>query len=314
MKKNGMIPGIWFEFETVGEDSIAFSYVDHLLKKDGFPLTIGKRRFWDMNDPWVIDYLEKKIIDFLQKYVFGYLKIDYNETIGIGADGAESYGEKLRQQLAGTQTFIQKIKNRLPDLIIESCSSGGHRLEPSMMSLSDLSSFSDAHEADSIPIIAANLHHLLLPRQSLIWAVLRENDSQQRLYYSLISTFLGRMCLSGDIEKLSDVQWKIVDQAIQFYKSIVPIIKYGITERLGNLPLSYQRMSGHQILKRQREEKLLVVIHFFDEMEVFVPTSFQTIVASFGLEDQKMSLKRTEKGFFIVSPYQMTACALLLKK
>ena len=92
----------------------------------------------------------------------------------IGFDGKESFGEESRLQLLATQAFIKRIQQQLPDLIIENCSSGGHRLEYSMIQLTDLSSFSDAHEAISVPIIAANLHDHLLPRQSLIWAVIRK--------------------------------------------------------------------------------------------------------------------------------------------
>ncbi len=75
-----------------------------------------------------------------------------------------------------------------------------------MLALSAMSSFSDAHESLDIPIIAANLHRVMLPRQSQIWAVLRKGDDQRRLVYSLAATFLGRMCISGDIVDLSDAQ------------------------------------------------------------------------------------------------------------
>lgn len=151
----------------------------------------------DLRKPEVIGYLTEKVIDFLKKYGFGYLKIDYNDTVGIGCDGAESLGEGLRQQVLASQEFIRKIQREIPDLVIENCASGGHRLEPSMLAITSMSSFSDAHECLEIPIIAANLHRAILPRQSQIWAVLRKTDSARRLYYSIVNTFLGRMCLSG---------------------------------------------------------------------------------------------------------------------
>ena len=58
---------------------------------------------------------------------------DYNETIGIGCDGAESLGEGLRQNMERSQAFIEKAKKEIPDIILENCASGGHRLEPSLM-------------------------------------------------------------------------------------------------------------------------------------------------------------------------------------
>ena len=97
-----MVPGIWFEFEIAGEDSLTFNMADRLLKRDGVPITAGKRRFWDMRQECVQEYLFERVISFLKENGFGYLKIDYNGNIGIGCEGAESLGEGLRQQVEAT--------------------------------------------------------------------------------------------------------------------------------------------------------------------------------------------------------------------
>ena len=89
----GMEAGIWFELETVGKDSNMVDDTPHLLTRDGKVVISGTRRFWDMRQTWVEDYLTEKVIDFLNDNGFKYIKIDYNDTIGMGCDGAESYGE-----------------------------------------------------------------------------------------------------------------------------------------------------------------------------------------------------------------------------
>jgi alpha-galactosidase len=263
IKACGMIPGLWFEMEITGRNAKAFHNTDHLLKKDGVVITTGDRRFWDMSDPWVVDYLSEKVIQTLKDCGFGYLKVDYNDSIGIGCDGAESLGEGLRQRVQASQDFFRKIKREIPELVIENCSSGGHRLEPSMMELVSQASFSDAHETTSIPIIAANLHRAIKPSQSQIWAVLRANDSESRLIYSMVNTFLGRMCLSGDIYDLSDEQWAVVDNGIAFYKKAVDIIKYGKTIRIENNIKSYNHPTGEQVVIRDYGNQRLVVAHRF---------------------------------------------------
>ena len=103
------------------------------------------------------------------------------------------------------QRFIARLRTEMPELVIENCSSGGHRLEPSMLALTSLSSFSDAHETLDIPIIAADLSRLVWSAQKQIWAVVRESDSLERVCYSLAATFLGRMCLSGDADVFKKV-------------------------------------------------------------------------------------------------------------
>lgn len=259
-----MIPGIWYEFESVGRLSKHFNNTEHLLKKDGTVITVGDKRFWDMSDPWVVEYLRKAVIQTLKEAGFGYLKVDYNDTIGIGCDGAESLGEGLRQRVRASQAFFQMIKQEIPDIVIENCASGGHRLEPSMMELVSQASFSDAHEIVSIPVIAANLHRVIKPSQSQIWAVLRAGDDHNRLYYSIINTFFGRMCLSGDIYDLSEDQWGIIQEGIGFYNEVSNIIKDGITIQYENSVTSYNRPTGEQLVIRQLEDRLLVIAHRFE--------------------------------------------------
>ena len=167
-----------------------------------------------MQDPWVESYLTEKVIGTLKKYGFGYMKIDYNETIGTGCDGIEAPGEELRKNMEASVRFFEKVKREVPDIVLENCSSGGHRLEPSLMAEMSMASFSDAHECVEIPIIAANLHRVIHPAQSQIWAVIRKEDSLQRIAYSVAAAFMGRMCISGDVTELTAQQWDVIEKGI----------------------------------------------------------------------------------------------------
>ena len=249
----GMVPGLWFEIENVGSAARAYQKTDHLLHKDGAVLTSYFRRFWDMRDPWVQEYLTEKVIGTLKKYGFGYMKIDYNETIGTGCDGAESLGEGLRQNMQASMDFIEKVKREIPDIVLENCSSGGHRLEPGLMGRMSMASFYDAHECPEIPVIAAILHRLIHPAQSQIWAVIRQTDSVRRIVYSMANTFLGRMCISGDVTNLSGEQWKAIDAGIAFYHKIAPVIKEGISFRYGPKIKSVRHPKGWQGMVRFRK-------------------------------------------------------------
>jgi alpha-galactosidase len=265
IRARGLVPGIWFEFEAVNPGSAAWNETSHQLHRDGFPLQVGNRRFWDFRDEWVHDYLATRVIALLRDGGFGYLKIDCNDSIGPGCDGPASPGENLRQHLAGVQCFFERLRIELPELVIENCSSGGHRLEPSMLALTAMSSFSDAHETPDIPIIAANLSPLVNARQKQIWAVLRAADSADRLYYSLAATFLGRMCLSGDPVTLGDNAWSIVQDAIKFYQEAASVIRDGIHRCHREIGESYQHPEGSQVvtIHAAQQGKLLVVWHRF---------------------------------------------------
>lgn len=260
----GMKAGIWFEFEVVGRDEPdCFHKTEWLLTRSGVPITAGDRRFWDMRKPEVQDYLADKVIAFLQSNGFDYIKIDYNETIGLGCDGAESLGEGLRQQIEATQVFFARIRREIPNVVVELCASGGHRLCQSFLELACMASFSDAHECDEIPIIAANMHRMILPRQSQIWAVVKAGQPLQTLYYQICSGLLGRLCFSGEPEALSDAQWAVMQQGIDFYKKAAETIDRGCSERFGEPVHSYRAPEGWQAVVRHGARKTLIVLHTF---------------------------------------------------
>ncbi len=263
IRERGMIPGIWFEFEVAGPKSGVFDDPAHFVKKDGVPLTIGGARFWDMEDPYVEQFLQENVIDRLKNDGFGYIKVDYNDTMGIGCDGPESLGENLRRKVLATQRFFRKMREQIPELVIENCSSGGHRLEPSFMELASQASFSDAHEIVSLPLIAANLQRVIRPEQSQIWAVLRAADSEERIFYSLCATMLGRMGLSGDIYDLNERQSQLLDDAIAFYREAAPIIKDGTTTVIAADTVSYNEPTGSQLVLRELGDRALCVYHRF---------------------------------------------------
>jgi len=287
LRRLGFIPGLWFEFEVCTEGTKAFELQDHKLMRDGRVLKVGPRHFWDFTDPWTFSYLTEKVINRLREDGFGYLKVDYNDTIGLGCDSRDSLGEGLRLHLEGVQRFFRILRESIPDLIIEMCSSGGHRLEASMMSLASMGSFSDAHESLDIPIIAANLHRLILPRQSQIWAVLHATDTISRIRYSISACFLGRICLSGDITGLNEVQFSEVVKLLNFYQRVKHLIKDGESQIHRGMNESYRHPKGWQtVFRYSRTGRLecLVIIHSFEvinsvNFEIELPKHHAWVVA-----------------------------------
>ena len=149
------------------------------------------------------------------------------------------------------------------------------------MGLTSMASFSDAHETKDIPLIAANLHRLILPRQSQIWAVLHAGDSMKRLVYLLTGGLLGRLCISGEIPSLNAEQWALVKEAIQFYQQIVPVIARGRSRLFQNINSSWQHLQGAQAVLRvaEDEQSAFVVTHSFGSP---LPTEIRILLPSNG--------------------------------
>lgn len=289
LRAEGFLPGVWFEMEVATEGTQAFQKTHHQLHRQGKVVQVGSRHFWDFRHPETIAYLGEKLIGRLRDDGFGYLKIDYNDTLPAGVDGDESPGEELRKHLLGVQSFLRKIRREIPGILIENCSSGGHRLEPGFMGICAMGSFSDAHETLSIPIIAANLHRLILPRQNQIWCVLHPRDGLQRIRYGLAATFMGRMAISGEVKSLSDEQIQEIATAQEFLDGCRNILLSGRSRLFREMGKSWNEPRGWQALRRisADETELLVVLHTFGldapfAPEVPLPKGGWTVASAYG--------------------------------
>ncbi len=283
----GMKAGIWFEPEDCGRASEMFGREDMLFSRDGYPITAGNRRFLNMLKPEVWDYLDERVLGFLKENGFDYIKIDYNDNLGIGPEGGESFGAALYESVQATQEYFRRLKNKIPGLLIENCSAGGHRLTASFLRLSDMSSFSDAHESLNIPLIAANMHRMIPVCQSQIWAVIQPEFPDALIYYKLSSAFLGRMCISGKIHELSEHQKNLVAHAIELYRDAVGIIRDGRSSIETFAGQSYKEPKGWQIVRRTWEDKELIIVHTFDDC----PGEYELDVPGYDLQ---WSLKRDD--------------------
>ena len=266
LAERGYVTGIWFEFEVLNDGSDAWkNHEAHVLRRDGRPLEVGNRRFWDFRDPWVHEYLHEKVVRLLRESGIGYLKVDYNDTLGLGCDGAESLGAGLHDHLQGVRRFFRRLREEIPGLVIENCSSGGHRTEPSFLELTSMTSFSDAHEGSEIPVIAANLLRLIPARQNQVWAVLRPEDDEARTVYSLTAALLGRVCLSGPVDKLSDAQLGLTKRALDIYHRMSALLVDGVNRRFGPVQTSHRHPKGWQAVRRVSADgsRALVVAHAF---------------------------------------------------
>lgn len=262
IREAGLIPGLWFEMETVGADSAAFND-DGLLLRDGVPLTVAKRRFRDLRDPLVRRRILDRLVGILSAGGFGYLKVDYNETTGVGPDGPRGPGEELRQHILGAHALFDDLRAAMPDLVIEVCASGGHRLEPSFLARCAMASSSDAHETPETPIVAAALARCIPARQNQVWSVLRPDDDTTRLVWSLAAGFLGRLCLSGRVDRLTAGAWSQVEEAVGLYGRCSPVIAAGDARCFGDLGRGWRSPHGWQALRRMTADAVVVVLHAF---------------------------------------------------
>ncbi|MDE5547485.1 MAG: hypothetical protein K2J30_00590, partial [Clostridia bacterium] len=220
-------------------------------------------------------------------------KVDYYDAYALGEEGREVAEESIA------------LTKKLSDgLVVENCASGGSRIEPLRSSLVSMCSFSDAHECDEIPYVAANVSRVLPARQMQIWVVLRKEIS--RTVYLLCAGFMGRICLSGDIIGLSEQHRKTLSEGLGFYESIRDIVKSGEIVNIDNTVRYYRRAKGRQIYQKRLGNRRLVIVHFASDGEVRIPVSGKLAGAFTDLQ------YRLQSGELVVCGKALHAGAFLL--
>lgn len=265
VRSYGMIPGVWYEFEGVSEHSDVYrDHPDWLLTRDGKIINNGGRAFLDFRKEEVLNYLREKVIKNLVNCGIGYMKVDYNSNAGFGADGAESYGEAIRQHIDAVLAFFEEIKRSVPSLVLEICSSGGMRHEPRFLSLGDMCSFSDAHEnAGGVPV-AINLHRFIPPRKLQIWATIRDDYNADDVKFTVAKAMLGRICFSGNLGKKPQEIIDILKESVSFYEKLKPTIANGDTITIENGGIStYLFTKGSPYLVRRSADGKKKIVYAF---------------------------------------------------
>lgn len=222
IRRAGMIPRLWFEMEHCRRDSALFrEHPEYMLTLDGEPVLATGRCILDFRKPEVREYMDRTMCKVIREYGIGYIKMDYNSSFkradtmnGSPAYATAEYTESVR-------AYFRHLKELFPELVLELCASGGHRLSPDWMAVGNMASFSDAHESLGIPLIGANTALQIPMSRNQIWATLRDYHTPEYLCYLLASGFLGRLCLSGEPSKLTEGNFAVVREGVRFYQKHV---------------------------------------------------------------------------------------------
>jgi len=144
--------GIWIEPEMVNADSDLFrAHPDWTIGVPGRPRTETRQQLvLDMGDPEVVDHLATTLIDVLRDSHISYVKWDFNryitEPYGLGLP-PHRQGEFHHRFVLGLYELYRRLIAAFPDVLFESCASGGGRFDPAMLAFAPQAWTSDDTDA-----------------------------------------------------------------------------------------------------------------------------------------------------------------------
>ncbi|NEB01019.1 glycoside hydrolase family 36 protein [Streptomyces sp. SID13726] len=227
IRDRGMVPGLWLEPEVVGVRSPLARTLppEAFFRRGGVRVTEHGRHHLDLRHPAARAHLDAVVDRLVGEWGVGYLKLDYNINSGPGTEnGPESPGAGLLGHHRAHLDWMSGLLDRHPGLVLENCGSGGLRMDYAQLALTQLQSTSDQQDPLRYPPIAASAATAVAPEQAAVWAYPQPHHTPDEIAFTLTGALLGRIHLSGFLDRMTDDQFTLVRSAIDVYKSIRPQI------------------------------------------------------------------------------------------
>ncbi len=216
----GMEFGLWLEPEMVSPDSDVYrAHPDWVLGWPDADLATGRNQLvLDLALPQVRDHLFEVISALLNAYPITYLKWDCNRDLypatrdGVARPGA---------QTEGLYTLLDRLRAAYP-VEIESCASGGGRIDAGIAVRTDRFWTSDATDAvDRLRIQRAA--GLLMPPERLGCHVgPSPNPMTGReipMAFRVLTAFFGHFGMEADPARFTDEETTVLTRGIALYKA-----------------------------------------------------------------------------------------------
>lgn len=222
IRDRGMVPGLWLEPEVIGVRSALAGSLPRtaFFQRDGVRVVDNGRYHLDLRHPAAVEHLDTVVDRLVADYGVGYFKLDYNVNPGPGTDIGGSPGAGLLGHERALLDWFDGLLDRHPGLVLENCASGGMRSDYAMLSRMQLQSTSDQQEHHRYTAIAAAAPAAITPEQAASWAYPQPEFSDDENAFALCNALLGRVHLSGNLDRMTPRQQAMVADAMAVYKRI----------------------------------------------------------------------------------------------
>lgn len=272
----GMKFGLWFEPEMVNKDSDLYrTHPNWIISTPNRKPNHGRNQYV-LN--FGLDEVVENIFDQMCKIIdesnLDYIKWDMNRPLTDVFDShllADQQGEVFHRYVLGVYRLYEKFITKYPNILFESCSSGGGRFDPGMLYYAPQAWASD--DSDAIERLKIQYGTSMLYPISSIGAHVSIVPNHQTNRITPIKTrgnvaFFGAFGYELDLNELSEGDVRIVKEQIAFYKKYRTIIHNGTFYRLLS-PFDDDNQTAWMVVSH--DKKTAIVAHYKTLNEVNAP-------------------------------------------
>ncbi len=242
IEKLGMKFGLWIEPEMVNADSDLFrAHPDWIYMVPGRKPCHGRYQYvLDFSRQEIVDYIFEQISSILKSANISYIKWDMNRSLtDVFSSGfpATQQGEVFHRYILGVYQLYERLTSRFPNVLFESCASGGARFDAGMLYYAPqgwISDDTDAIERLRIqygtsygyPIISMGSHISASPNHQI--------HRYTPLWTRANTAYFGTFGYELDLTKLSDDELSKLELQTDFMKKHRQLIQFGTFYRLSS--------------------------------------------------------------------------------
>ncbi|WP_375386105.1 alpha-galactosidase [uncultured Microbacterium sp.] len=221
VRAGGMEFGLWVEPEMISADSaLARAHPEWVLGRANAH-EWRFQRVLDLTDPAAADHVFLRLSALLTEYPIAYLKWDHNRDLLEGTS---------HRQTHAVYAIIDRLRAEHPDVEIESCASGGARIDLGMLRRVDRvwpSDTNDPLERQSILLYTS----LLIPPEYLGAhlgdARAHVTGRSADLSFRMATAFFGSAGIESDLTDLDEPQLDAIAEWIAQYRRLRPLLHGG---------------------------------------------------------------------------------------
>lgn len=256
----GMQFGLWVEPEMVNPDSdLARAHPDWMLRlPDRLPRPARAQQVLDLGRPEAFAHILERLDALLTQNDIAYLKWDHNRDLLDAGHGAEGVPGVHGQTLA-VYRLIDELRARHPHVEIESCSSGGARVDLEILERTDRVWASDNIDALERRTIQP-WTNLLIPLE-LIGAHIGSGTAHATgrragLGFRAGTALLGHLGIEWDLREADDAERAELAAWVALYKDVRSLLHTGVSVHADVPDPAYQ---VHGVVAQDGSDALFVV-------------------------------------------------------
>ena len=229
----GMQFGLWVEPEMVNPDSdLARTHPDWLLAAPGRPPMPARNQYiLDLARPEAFGYVLDRLDALVGEYQIDYFKWDHNRDL---LEAVHDGHAGVHAQTLATYRLLDELRRRHPELEIESCSSGGARVDLGILARTDRIWASDTNDALERQAIQRWTGLLVPPELTGSHVGPYESHTTGRtaeLSFRAITALFAHAGIEWDVTSCSETELDRLAAWIRLYKRLRPLLHSGDTVR-----------------------------------------------------------------------------------